>query len=53
MVKAGKEVLRRAYPGCENVARQEEPGTAEQGYCRLPNPVTGEQHLALTGLRRR
>jgi hypothetical protein len=48
MVKAGKEVLRRAYPGCENAPRQGEPGAAEQGYCGLPDPVTGEPHLALT-----
>jgi len=51
MVKVGKEVLRCAYLGCENVPRQGEPGAAEQGYCGLPNPVTGEPHLALTGFR--
>ncbi len=48
MVKAGKEVLRCAYPGCENVPRQGEPGVAEQAYCGLPDPVTGEPRLALT-----
>jgi hypothetical protein len=52
MVKACKEVLRCAYPGCENVPRQWEAGVAEQGYCGLPDPVTGEQHRALTGFRR-
>jgi len=46
MVKASKKVLRCAYPGCEN-----EPRPAEQGYCGLPDPVTGEPHLALTGFR--
>ncbi len=48
MVKADKEVLGCAYPGCENVARQGKPGAAEQGSCGLPNPVTREPHLALT-----
>ena len=54
MVKAGKEVLRCAYPGCENEKepRPGKAGVAEQGYCGLPDPVTGEPHLALTGLRR-
>jgi hypothetical protein len=52
MVKACKEVLGCAYPGCENVPRQWEAGAAEQGYCGLPDPVTGEQHRALTGFRR-
>ncbi len=51
MVKAGKEVLRCVYPGCENVPRKGEAGAAEQGYCGLDS-VTGEQHRALTGLRR-
>ncbi len=49
MVKAGKEVLRCAYPGCENVPSQGEPGATEQGYYGLPDPVTREPHLALTG----
>ncbi len=48
MVKASEEVLRCAYPGCENEPR---PGAAEQGYCGLPDPVTGEPHLALTAFR--
>ena len=52
MVKAGNEVLRRAYPGCLNAPRQREPGAAEQEYCGLPDPVTGEPPLALTGFRR-
>jgi hypothetical protein len=51
MVKAVKEVLRCAYPGCENVPPQGEPEAAEQGYCVLPDPVTGEPHLALTEIR--
>ena len=46
MVKAGKELVRCAYPGCQSVARQGEPG-----YCGLPDQVTGEPHLALTGFR--
>ena len=51
MVKPGKQVLRYAYPGCENVPLEGEPGAAEQGCCGLPDPVTGEPHLALTGFR--
>ena len=51
MVKAGKQVLRCAYPGYANVPRQREPGAAEQGCCGLPGPVTGEPHLALTAFR--
>ena len=43
MVKAGEEVLRCAYPGCENEPR---PGEAA-----LPDPVAGEPHLALTAFR--
>jgi hypothetical protein len=51
MVKAGQQVLRCAYPGCENEPR---PGEAvEPGYCGLPDPVTGEPHTALTAFRRR
>ncbi len=50
MVEAGKEVLRCAYPGCENEPRPG-AGAAEQGYCGLPDPVTGEPHLALTAFR--
>ena len=48
MVKAGQEVLRCAYPGCENELRPGEAEAAEQGCCGLPVPVTGEPHLALT-----
>ena len=51
MVKAAEEALRCAYPGGENEPRP--AGAAEQGYCGLPDPVTGEPHLALTGFRRR
>ena len=51
MVKAGKQVLRCAYPGCENVPRQGEPGAAAHGCCALPGLVTGEPHLALTAFR--
>jgi hypothetical protein len=51
MVKPGKQVLRYAYPGCENVPLEGEPGAAEQGCCGLPDPVTGEPHLALTAFR--
>ena len=52
MVKTGQEVLRCAYPGCENEPRPGEAG-AEPGYCGLPDPVTGEPHTALTAFRRR
>ena len=52
MVKAGKQVLRCAYPGSEDVAGQgEPPAAAGQGCCGLPGLVTGEPHLALTGFR--
>ncbi len=51
MVKAGQQVLRCAYPRCENVPRQGEPGAAEQGCCGLPDPGAGESHLALTAFR--
>ena len=50
MVKADEEVLRCAYPSCES-ENEPRPGEAEQGYCRLPDPVTGEPHMALTGFR--
>jgi hypothetical protein len=49
MVKASEEVLRCAYPGCENEPRPREAGTAGQGCCGRPDPVTGEPYLALTG----
>ena len=49
MVKIGKEVFRCAYPGCENEPRPGDAGAAEQAYCGLPDPVTGEPHLSLTG----
>ena len=48
MVRAGEEVLRRAYPGCENKPRPGRAGAAEQRHRGLPDPVTGEPHLALT-----
>jgi hypothetical protein len=51
MIKAGEEVLRCAHLGCEYEPRLEQPGAAAQGYCGLPDPVTGEPHLALTGFR--
>ena len=51
MVKGGKEVLRCAFPGGENVPQHGEPGAAEQGCCGPPDPVTGEPHLALTAFR--
>jgi len=51
MVNAGDEVLRCARPGCEKEPRPGEAGAAEQGSCGLPGPVTGEPHLALTGIR--
>ena len=51
MVKTGEEILRCAYPGCENEPRPREAGAAEQGYCGLPEPVTEEPHLALTAFR--
>ena len=47
--KAGAEVLRCADAGCENELRPGEAEAAEQGYYGLPDPVTGEPHLALTG----
>ena len=54
MVKAGQQVLRCAYPGCENEPRPGEAGAvAEPGYCGLPDPVTGDPHTALTAFRRR
>jgi len=49
MVKAGEEVLRCAYPDCENELRPGETGAAQQGHCGLPDPVAGEPPLALTG----
>jgi len=52
MVKDGEEVLRCAYLGCESEPRPWEAGAAEKGYCGLPDPVTGERHLALTGFGR-
>jgi hypothetical protein len=51
MVKAGEEVLRCAYPGCETEPRPGEAEAAEQGSCWLPDPVAGEPRLALTGFR--
>jgi hypothetical protein len=51
MVKTGEEALRCAHPGCENEPCPGEAGAAEQGYCGLPAPVTGEPHLALTAFR--
>ena len=51
MVEAGKEVLRRVCPGCENEPRPGDAGAAEQGYCGLPAWVTGEPYLALTAFR--
>ena len=50
MANAGQQVARCAYPGCENEPR---PGSAEPGYCGLPDPVTGEPHTALTAFRQR
>jgi hypothetical protein len=52
MVKVGEEVLRCACPGCESEPQPGEAGAAEQGYCGLPDLVTGERHLALTGFGR-
>jgi hypothetical protein len=49
MVKAGEEVFRCAYPGCDNEPPPGVPGAAERGYCGLPEPVAGEPYLALTG----
>jgi hypothetical protein len=51
MVKASDEVLRCAYPGCENEPQPGAAWAAKQGCCGLPDPVTGEPHLALTGFR--
>ncbi len=51
MVMAGEEVLRCAYPGRENEPRPGVSGAAGQGYCGLPDPVTGGLHLVLTGFR--
>jgi hypothetical protein len=52
MVNAGEEVLRCAHPGCESEPQPCEARAAEQGYCGLQDPVTGERHLALTGFGR-
>jgi hypothetical protein len=49
MVKAGKEVLRCAFPGYENEPRPGVSGAAKQGYCGLPDLVAGEPHRVLTG----
>jgi hypothetical protein len=49
MVKADEGVLRCACPGCENDPRPGE--AAEQAYCGLPDPVTGEPYLAPTAFR--
>lgn len=51
MVKAGEQVLRCAFPGCENEPRLGVSGAAEQGYCGPPDLVAGEPHPALTGFR--
>ena len=51
MVRAGEEVLRCAYPGCEDELRPGAAGAAGQGYCGLLDPVAGEPHLALTVFR--
>ena len=48
MVKAGAEVFRCAYPGCENGPLPGKAGAAKQEYCGLPGPVTGEPRLAPT-----
>jgi hypothetical protein len=53
MVKTGREVLRCAYPGCENEPPPGEAGAGEPGYCGRPDPVTGEPHTALTAFPRR
>ena len=54
MASAGQQVARCAYPGCENEPWPGQAGTAaEPGYCGLPDPVTGEQHTALTAFRQR
>jgi hypothetical protein len=54
MIDAGHDVLRCAYPGCENEPRLGEAGAAaEPRYCGLPDPVMGEPHTALTAFRRR
>jgi hypothetical protein len=54
MAMTGQEFSRCAYPGCEN---ERPPGeaeaAAEPGYCGLPDPATGEPHMALTAFRRR
>ncbi len=51
MVKAGEEVLRYAYPGCENEPQPGDTGPTDRGYCGLLDPMTGEPHLALTAFR--
>jgi hypothetical protein len=48
MIKASEEVPRGASPDCANEPRPGAAGAAEQGYCGLPDPVTGKPHLALT-----
>ena len=51
MVKAGEGVLGYACPGCVNAPRPGKAGAAQRGYCGLPDPVTEQPYLALTGLR--
>ena len=51
MVKAGEEVLECACPGCVHAPRPGKAGAAERGFCGLPDPVTEQPYLALTGLR--
>jgi len=51
MVNAGEEVLECACPGCVNAPRPGKAGAAERGFCGLPDPVTEQPYLALTGLR--
>jgi FAD/FMN-containing dehydrogenase len=48
---AGEEVLRCAYPGCEQEPQPKQAGAARQEYRRQPDPVTGEPDLPLTRFR--
>ena len=54
MAKTGQEVLRCAYPGCENQPRPAEAGRRRsRGTAGSRTPVTGQPHTAPTALLRR
>jgi hypothetical protein len=51
MVNAGEEVLQCACPGCVKAPWPGKAGAVERVFCGLPDPVTEQPYLALTGLR--